>query len=128
MSENDHLYEYAVIRFVPSVERQEFINVGVIMMCKRQRWIKVCVSVPREKFEAFHPSIEFEVLNCQLDSLRQLAEASNDAGPIAKLPVEERFRWLTAVRSACVQTSRPHPGITSDLDAEFEIIFKEQVG
>lgn len=121
------LYEYAVIRFVPDIEREEFINVGLILMCKRCRWIKVMISVSRMRVEAFAPECDIDELERQLSMFTSIAAADKAHGPIATLEAEERFRWLTAVKSACLQTSRPHPGLTDDLDATFERLFKELV-
>ncbi|MDE6556109.1 MAG: DUF3037 domain-containing protein, partial [Duncaniella sp.] len=73
------------------------------------------------------PALPAETLLRQLRSFAAVAAGEKSAGPIAELPPEERFRWLTAVRSTWLQTSRPHPGLTADLDATFEQIFTEQV-
>lgn len=122
-----HLYEYAVVRYVPRVEREEFINVGLIMMCKRRRWLKIAIEPDFNKIEAMCPSHEQDEINRQLAGLKLVAEGNRDGGPIAALDVTERFRWLSAVRSACIQTSRPHPGISTDLDADFERLMTELV-
>ena len=120
-----HLYEYAVIRFLPRVEREEFINVGLIMMCKRRRWIRVALHCDPARISAFCPAVEIDSLRSQLDSFTRIAGGC--PGPIGSLDPHERFRWLTAVRSACIQTSRPHPGHTSDLDATFARLFAELI-
>lgn len=122
-----HLYEYAVVRYVPRVEREEFINVGLIMMCKRRRWLKIAIEPDFNKIEAMGSSHEQDEINRQLAGLKLVAEGNRDGGPIAALDVTERFRWLSAVRSACIQTSRPHPGISTDLDADFERLMTELV-
>lgn len=126
-SKPEHLYEYAVIRYLPCVEREEFINVGLIMMCKRQRWIRCEVLLNEARISAFHSQIPIEDLRHQLEAFTLIAAGDRKTGDIARLPVEERFRWLTAVRSACIQTSRPHPGLTSDLQATFLRLFAELV-
>lgn len=122
-----HLYEYAVIRYLPRVEREEFINVGLIMMCKRRRWLQVRVKVDPRRLEAFGCAVSPEELAGQLHGFGLVASGSPDGGAIAALEAEERFRWLTAVRSACVQTSRPHPGLTADLQSTFDRLFSELV-
>ena len=104
------LYEYAVIRIVPRVEREEFVNVGLIMMCKRHR--------------AISGKTDTAPMLKQLDVFKVV---SGGAGAFADMPVEERFRWLTAVKSTCVQTSRPHPGRTADLEATFTRLLEELV-
>ncbi len=126
-SKPENLYEYAVVRIVPKVEREEFFNAGLIMMCKRQRWIKFQTDLRDTLLSQFKCAIEREQLLRQLDSMRHIAEGNRNYGALAQLPVEERFRWLTAVKSACIQTSRPHPGLTYDLDATFARLYAELV-
>lgn len=120
-------YEYAVVRYVPRVEREEFINVGLAMMCKRRRWIKVCINLPLAKLTSMYPDVNAELLNLQLQSFVDIAEGNSSAGPIAQFPVEERFRWISAVKSSVIQTSRPHPGICDDLESTFSRLFEELV-
>ncbi len=120
-------YEYAVLRFVPRVEREEFVNVGLAMMCKRKRWIKVEICIVEDKIKALSPATEIDALARQLQSFVAIAQGNRDAGPVAAYPVEERFRWISAVKSSVIQCSRPHPGLCSDLDATFSRLFNEQV-
>lgn len=120
-----HLYEYAVIRYVPRVEREEFVNVGLIMMCKRRRWIRVAVTDDMSRALAFHPATDEGLLQLQLKSFSEVA--SGKARPMGELEVHERFRWLTAVRSASIQTSRPHPGKCDELDTTFDRLYSELV-
>lgn len=128
MQERD-LYEYAVVRFVPRVEREEFVNIGLIMMCKRRRWLRLKFSVDFGKIETMAGAeIDREAVALQLRGLELVASADRKGGQIATFDTHERFRWLTAVRSACIQTSRPHPGIAVDsLDATFDRLFSELV-
>ncbi|MDE5812737.1 MAG: DUF3037 domain-containing protein, partial [Muribaculaceae bacterium] len=104
-------YEYAVLRYVPRVEREEFINVGLAMMCKRRRWIRVAISLPEGKIGAISPDADHVVLERQLQAFIDIADGKRSAGPVAQYPVEERFRWISAVKSSVIQTSRPHPGL-----------------
>ena len=127
MNDEKYLYEYAVIRVVPRVEREEFFNVGLIMMCKRRRWIRVETLLRPCCAALCTPDVTEERISAQLRQFAAIALGQRAAGPIAELPPEERFRWLTAVRSTWLQTSRPHPGLTPDLDATFDSIFNEQV-
>ncbi len=120
-------YEYAVVRYVPRVEREEFINVGLAMMCKRRRWIKVAISIPEGKLCAMCPDADKAVLAHQLQAFIDIADGKRGAGPVAQYPVEERFRWISAVKSSVIQTSRPHPGLCEDLDATFQRLFEELV-
>lgn len=119
------LFEYALIRYVPRVEREEFVNVGLVMMCKRRRWVRVGVNVDRGRILAFAPWADVEALERQLDAFGRVAEGC--PGVIGELEAHERFRWLTAVRSACLTTSRPHPGLSADLNGTFERLFADLV-
>lgn len=120
-------YEYAVLRYVPRVEREEFVNVGLAMMCKRRRWIRVELLLNEDRIKAILPDADINLLSNQLQSFVDIAESKKSAGPIAEYPVEEKFRWITAVKSSVIQTSRPHPGLTYDLETTFRNIFTELV-
>lgn len=125
--QESQLYEYAVLRYVPDVEREEFINIGLVMMCKRSRWIRLAVKLDERRLAAFGTIIPLDTLRAQLSAFDGIASGARDAGPIAEYPVEERFRWITAMKSACIQTSRPHPGLTTDLDSTFTRLFHRLV-
>lgn len=120
-----HLYEYAVVRYVPRVEREEFVNVGLIMMCKRRRWLRVQLNIDRDKVRAIYAAADLDSAERQLQSFVEVAEGRglHTAG----LETHERFRWLTAVRSACIATSRPHPGLCDNLEETFARLFSELV-
>lgn len=125
--QEDKLYEYAVIRLVPKVEREEFFNIGLVMFSKKEKYIRIEFSICPKKFELMHSKMDFEDVQQNLESFEKVANGKKDGGEIAKLDIPERFRWLTAVRSSVVQTSRPHPGKTKDLDLTFERLFEELV-
>jgi hypothetical protein len=122
-----HLYEYAVIRVLPVVEREEFLNVGLIMFCKKADYIRVHYTTDKLNGASFSRNLDLEQLQLNLQSLEKIAMADPQGGPIAKLDVPSRFRWLTAVRSSAIQTSRPHPGICKDLDQTALRLFEELV-
>lgn len=122
-----HLYDYAVIRVVPRVEREEFINVGLIMYCKLARYLRVRCRVDEEKLRMFPSEMDMECMYDNLAAFEKICAGTEDGGPIAALDIPDRFRWLTAVRSASIQTSRPHAGFADDLDATFERLFEELV-
>ncbi len=121
------VYEYAIIRILPCVEREEFVNVGVVVFAKKARFLKVKYFLNTDRLNAFTHSHDTELLQKNLISFQAIAEGNCSKSPIAEFDIAERFRWLTAVRSSCIQTSRPHPGISDDLDKTFEKIFEEQV-
>lgn len=125
--QEDKLYEYAVVRLVPKVEREEFFNIGLVMFSKKERYIRAAFHLCPEKFRLMYNTLDFDEVQQNLLNFQKIAAGENDGGPIAKLEIPERFRWLTAVRSAVIQTSRPHPGKTADLDATFDRLFEELV-
>jgi hypothetical protein len=122
-----HLYEYAVIRVVPRVEREEFLNAGIILFCKRQKFIRVLYTVNEAKLALIAPDLDIAQLRLNLESFEKIGRGANDGGPIARLEVPERFRWLTAVRSSVIQTSRPHPGLCTDLEHRVQKLFEDLV-
>jgi hypothetical protein len=122
-----HLYEYAVIRVVPKVEREEFVNAGIILFCKKERFIKVIYKINEEKLRLFSDDLDFEQLEKNLQAFEKISQGKKDGGPIAQFDIPSRFRWLTAVRSSVIQTSRPHPGLCYDLNAVSARLFSELV-
>lgn len=122
------LYEYAVIRVVPKVEREEFINVGIILFSKKANFIKVLVDLDEERLKLFSNEIDCDQLRENLDAFERISSGDRTAGQIAQEDVPSRFRWLTAIRSSMIQTSRPHPGKADDLDAAALQLLKEYVG
>ncbi len=122
-----NLYEYAVIRVLPKVEREEFLNVGIILFSKRAKYIRMKYRLDEQRLILFPNELDMELLRDTLLSFEKICNGEKDGGVIAKLDIPERFRWLTAVRSSCIQTSRPHPGYTANLDAEVEKLFDEMV-
>ncbi|MBS1583339.1 MAG: DUF3037 domain-containing protein [Bacteroidetes bacterium] len=122
-----HVYEYAVIRVLPVLEREEFVNVGVVLFCKRPGTIHVRTALDEAKLRAFAGDLDLEQLRLNLDAFERIARGDPDGGPIAQLDVPSRFRWLTAVRSSALQTSRPHPGLSDDLEGTLDRLFVELV-
>ncbi len=125
--QHKHLYEHAVIRVVPCVEREEFINAGVIIFCKREKYIRMRYQLNPDKIRMLREDAEIDEIREHLEAFRKIAYGEKDGGPIALLELVERFRWLTAVRSATIQTSRPHAGICDDLDAAFESLYNAMI-
>ncbi|MEO5644081.1 MAG: DUF3037 domain-containing protein [Bacteroidia bacterium] len=121
------LYEYAVIRYVPHVEREEFLNVGVIVFCKEKKFVKVLFNINEEKLRVLAPDADCNELTGYLEAFAATATGDNKGGTIAKEDAASRFRWLTAVRSSSLQTSRPHPGFCADLDETTERLLEELV-
>ncbi|MCH5231746.1 MAG: DUF3037 domain-containing protein [Muribaculaceae bacterium] len=99
------LYEYCMVRYLPKAERGEFVNIGLLMMCKRQKWLKGRILLNPEKLRAIHPGLDIENLQ------RQAALFERTDVPGRELPVEEKYRWLSAEKSACLRVSPSHPAM-----------------
>jgi hypothetical protein len=122
-----HLYEYAVIRVVPRVEREEFLNVGLILFCKRAQFIKMLYAVNEAKLLLFSDDFDLEQLELNLSSFQKIAQGGTEGGPIGAFDIPSRFRWLTAIRSSAIQTSKPHTGLCTDLEETVQRLFDELV-
>jgi hypothetical protein len=122
-----HLYEYAVIRVVPMVEREEFMNVGVILFCKHAKFVKVLYTINEKKLSAIGGELDIEQVRQNLEAFAKIASGEKNCSPIADMDLPSRFRWLTAVRSSSIQTSRPHPGMSEDLEKTTKRLFEELV-
>ncbi|QHS55824.1 DUF3037 domain-containing protein [Mucilaginibacter sp. 14171R-50] len=122
-----HLFEYAVIRVVPRVEREEFINVGVVLFCKKQQFLKMRYSIDKDRLLALSKDLDIEALEENLLSFQRIAMGGKDAGPIGELDAASRFRWLTATRSTVVQTSKVHPGFCVDGEDSLTRLYQQLV-
>ena len=122
-----HLYEYAIIRVLPVVEREEFLNVGVILFCKQARFISMHFTINEAKLLSFCTKLDLEQIRLNLQSFEKIAMGDPTCGPIALLDIPSRFRWLTAIRSSAIQTSRPHPGLCTNMEQTAKRLFEELV-
>ncbi|WP_420152626.1 DUF3037 domain-containing protein [Siphonobacter sp.] len=109
-----HLFEYAVIRVMPRVEREEFLNVGVILYCPAQGFLQTKFSLIEDRLRAFAGSVDQQELTDRLLAFQKVCNGRKEGGIIGQLPVVSRFRWLTANRSTVVQTSPVHTGLCYD--------------
>ncbi|MEO5782406.1 MAG: DUF3037 domain-containing protein [Ginsengibacter sp.] len=121
------LFEYAVIRVVPRVEREEFLNVGVVLYCAKQKFLKMLFRLDEERLQIFGSDCDVNDVNEYLTAFERICTGRIDAGPIGQLPIAERFRWLTATRSTVVQTSKVHPGFCEDAAQMLQKLFKQLV-
>jgi hypothetical protein len=127
MEPGNFLYEYAVIRVVPRVEREEFINAGVILYCAQKKFLQCKYRLNDERFVVFCDTNCLDEVKEHLIAFEMICSGSSDSGPIGKLPPAERFRWLTATRSTILQTSKVHPGLCDDPATMLEHLFKQLV-
>ena len=122
-----HTYDYAVIRVVPRVEREEFINVGVIVSCPGAGHLQAAIEIDTARLQAFAPQLDIESLQPWLDAIVAICEGRPDAGPIAQLPPRARFHFLTAKRSSVVQMSVTHVGRTANTATLMEHLLNKMV-
>ncbi len=121
------LFEYAVVRVVPKVEREEFLNVGVVVYCAAQKYLNSRFAWDQERLQAFCSSCDTAEIEKYLRAFERICTGGKDAGPIGKLAAPDRFRWLTATRSTVLQTSKVHSGLTDDVESSLEKLFQQLV-
>ncbi|HUC80893.1 MAG TPA: DUF3037 domain-containing protein [Flavisolibacter sp.] len=122
-----HLFEYAVIRVVPRVEREEFLNVGIILYCRSKRFLECIYQVNQPKLQVLCPTLECNDVEGNLQSFESICKGSKSDSPISRLDVASRFRWLTATRSTIVQTSKVHPGFCIEPKETLQKLFEQLV-
>jgi hypothetical protein len=123
----DHAYDYCVIRLVPRVEREEFINVGVIVSCPRGRFLQARIELDEKRLLAFDAALDLEAIRQQLATIPLICAGGVDAGPIGRLSTRERFHWLAATRSTIIQMSPVHTGRCSDPETLVEHLMARMV-
>lgn len=109
-----HLFEYAVIRVVPRVEREEFMNVGVILYCRDRQFLECLYTLNKGRLDYFCADFDCDEVEEHLRAFEWICASDPKGGSIARLDIASRFRWLTATRSTVVQTSKVHPGFCND--------------
>ncbi|HEY0667136.1 MAG TPA: DUF3037 domain-containing protein [Sphingobacteriaceae bacterium] len=124
---HNHLFEYAVIRVVPRVEREEFMNIGVILYCSGQKFLNTLFALDEKRLQALYSDIDITELEEHLNAFKRICDGAKEGGPIASLDPASRFRWLTATRSTIIQTSKVHPGFCLDPEKTLKKLFAELV-
>jgi hypothetical protein len=125
--QDKQLFEYAVIRLVPEVEREEFLNVGVLLYCKDLRFLKALVHLDRGRIEAAFGITDFTEIEKYLQIFVQVCEGGKQGGAIGQLALPSRFRWLIATRSTIFQTSPVHMGFCTDPTESLEALLERFV-
>lgn len=121
-------FDYAVIRVVPRVEREEFVNAGVIVFCLERRHLEARTRVDRGRLRALWPEVDLELVERQLRAFERVAAGDPEAGPIARMSQRERFHWMTSPRNTIIQTSAVHPGICDGPEGVMERLLGQMVG
>lgn len=121
-------FEWAVVRVVPRVHAEQFVNVGVILHARTIEYLEARIEPPWERLRALAPQLDRAAVQRHLDTFLRLCRGDADAGPVALLPPSERFHWLTAPRSGILQTSERRPGRCHDPAEALARLFAEQCG
>lgn len=120
-------FDYAVLRVVPRVEREEFINAGVVLFCLQQDFLQARVGLDERRLLALWPEADAELIRQHLEVIPKICLGSKDGGPIARLSIRERFHWLVAPRSTMIQVSPVHSGICESPERALEELFRRMV-
>ncbi len=114
------VFQYAVVRVVPRVERGEQLNVGVILLCRPQRYLGARMVLDERRLAAFAPDLDPALVRPHLEAIERIAAGDPSAGPIARLDPAERFHWLVSPASTIIQPSEVHTGLCDDPEGELE--------
>jgi hypothetical protein len=120
-------YDYAIVRVVPRVEREEFVNVGVIVSCVERDYLAAKIDLDAARLVAIDRDVDLDSVRANLDSIPAICRGGPAAGPIGRLSARERFHWLVAPRSTIIQTSRVHMGRCRDPAALLEHLIETMV-
>jgi hypothetical protein len=120
-------FNYALVRVVPRVEREEFVNVGVVLYCPTLRFLEARIDLQPERLAALGPPADLDLVEQHLRAIPAICAGDPSAGPIAALSLSERFQWLVAPRSTVVQTSPVHTGLTEDPAAALDHLLATMV-
>jgi Protein of unknown function (DUF3037) len=117
-------FDYAVIRVVPRVEREEFVNAGVIVFCLEKHFLAARVHIDSERLRALWPEVDVDLVRQHLEAFPKISAGDTSAGPIARLSLRERFHWLVSPRSTMIQVSPVHSGICGDPEQALDRLFQ----
>lgn len=125
--QNRVTYEFAIIRFVPKVEREEFINIGALLFSKRKKFLGIKYSVDAQRLKALSDEVDQNTIIDYLKAWEAICMGGSQGGPIGELELSDRFRWLSACKSTVLQCSKTHPGLCTDPARELEDLFERYV-
>lgn len=122
-----NLFEYAVLRYVPRPEREEFLNIGVILYCPSKNFLNMKFSLNENRMKGFYEEGNIDELKNYLEAFKEICCGKSAQSPISKLDIASRFRWLTATKSTILQISKVHPGLCDDPMEKLEKIYAQLV-
>jgi hypothetical protein len=120
-------FDYALIRVVPRVEREEFVNAGVILFALAKDFLQARVQVDEARLRALWPEVDIDLVRQHLEAIPKICAGKPDAGPIARLSLRERFHWLVSPRSTMIQVSPVHSGLCEDPEKALDDLFRRTV-
>jgi len=124
---DQYSYDYAIVRVVPRVEREEFLNVGVILSCPAKDFLDARIELNEERIAVFDSTLDIESIRTHLAVIPAICAGGEQAGPIGQLSQRERFHWLVAPRSTVIQISAPHSGTCTDPQVALERLMDTMV-
>jgi hypothetical protein len=107
-------FDYAIMRVVPRVERQEFVNAGVIVFCRERRYLAARVRLDRKRVKALWSGVDLDLVERHLESVVRICEGDASGGALSQLSQSERFHWLVSPRSTIIQPSPVHTGVCEE--------------
>jgi Protein of unknown function (DUF3037) len=123
----DDPFAYAVLQVIPSIERGERVNVGVVLFCRRRDFLRLRWAVPSKRLSAFGDSLDLEAITAQMQTLEQIAAGNPQAGAVAELSISERFHWLVAPTSTMLVAGPVHTGISDEPETTLDRLFERLV-
>jgi Protein of unknown function (DUF3037) len=120
-------FEYAIVRVVPHVEREEFINAGAILFCPAHDYLRARIALDEKRLLAIAPHVDLDLVKRHLEAIPRICEGGAPAGPIGRLTQRERWHWLVSARSTILQTSPSHAGLDGDPEASLERLLDQVV-
>ncbi len=121
------LFEYAIIRLMPRVEREEFLNIGVILYCSSKRFLKMKFHLDQAKINMLCEDVDLSLIKKQLEAFQTICAGNRKGGTLEQEPINYRFRWLSANRSTIIQFSKVHPGLCLNPEDKLNHLFEQMV-
>ena len=118
-------FDYAILRVVPRVERQEFINAAVIVFCLEKKYLDARVHLDPARLAALWPDSDIDLIRDHLNAVPRICAGDPTAGPIARLSQRERFHWLISPRSTIIQPSPVHTGVCEETEGLLDRLEKQ---
>ena len=120
-------FDYAIIRVVPRVEREEFVNVGAVVFCRTKKYLAAKVALDEARLQHFFPSIDLETVRQHLEMIPKICEGGRAAGPMGQFSQSERFNWIVTPKSTIVQCSPVHSGMCEEPEKQLERLVERMV-